>query len=238
MSDGVALIDRMAATGRLAIACTQDLLSLLDVIALGTRELGQAVSSSSENEERLDRIRDATSRLGEITRMLIQLGRGPDPSAVVDMVALVDDLRRVLSRLVAPVGRLVIIRRGGELRVAADRRALEQALFNLVLYALDGAGGGRVTIETGLETWPGGVVTSGDDLPACAYATLTVSGEGGAGEGEVVGADDLAADVPAVDLASLRLALVARIARAAGGGLVVEGGPNDMTLRVMLPVVG
>jgi signal transduction histidine kinase len=235
LDDGVAIIDRMAATGRLAAACTHDLLGLLDVIYEGTRELSHVMTASPDNHERLDRIRDATSRVGEITRMLIQLGRGPAATTDVELTSLVDDLRRVLNQLIARRGRLAIIRRGGELRVAADRRAVEQALFNLVALTIDCAGDGRVTVETGVVDWSGGMVALDDVLPAGRYATLAVSGEGGAPTcvlGDVV--DPCAANA---DQSSLRLALVVRIARGCGGGVLIDVSAAGSQVTMLLPLL-
>jgi signal transduction histidine kinase len=123
--------------------------------------------------------------------------------------------------------------------VHGDRGRIEQALMNLVVNARDAMeGAGRITVSTTRAPWPGGTTTCGARLEAGVYAVLCVVDEG-----------------PGVELhararlfepfyttkgaagTGLGLPIVADVAHAAGGGVVVEEASGRGTsFRLLLPI--
>jgi signal transduction histidine kinase/CheY-like chemotaxis protein len=141
---------RMEAVGKLAGGVAHDFNNLLTAI------IGFAALAEAE-PERTGLVRDCLSeirRSGEqaaaLTRQLLAFGRRQMLRPVdLDLSQVVDDMHRMLGRLIGEHIELVVRRTRNLHAVRADRAQLEQVIVNLVVNARDAMPrGGRLTIRT------------------------------------------------------------------------------------------
>lgn len=141
---------KMEAVGRLAGGVAHDFNNLLTAIS-GCNELLLASLDASDGR-RADalQIRHATERAASLTRQLLAFGRKQvlQPRVIV-LNELVDNVERLLRRL---VGEHITIRTALAPHlwaVEADPGQIEQVLVNLIVNARDAmASGGHITLET------------------------------------------------------------------------------------------
>ena len=141
---------KMEAVGRLAGGIAHDFNNLLTVInsnsQLGLMELREW----DPLREKLDSIQKAGERASNLTRQLLAFSRRQVvETRVIDLNALLQDLGKMLLRVIGEDIELKIVPGNNLGRVKADPGQIEQAILNLVVNARDAMpSGGKLTIET------------------------------------------------------------------------------------------
>ncbi len=170
---------KMDAVGRLAGGVAHDFNNLLGVI-LGYGELLlRRMDVRDPLRGKVQEMLKAGERAAGLTRQLLAFSRKQilQPK-VLDLAAVVDDMSRMLARLIGEDITLVTATREGLLRVRADPSQLEQILMNLAVNARDAMpGGGSLTIETSAEEI-GEAYAALHDLRPGWYTLLTVTDTG------------------------------------------------------------
>jgi PAS domain S-box-containing protein len=141
---------KMEAIGRLAGGIAHDFNNLLTVInsnsQLGLMELREW----DPLREKLDSIQKAGERAANLTRQLLAFSRRQVVEMrVIDLNALLQDLGKMLLRVIGEDIEMKIVPGNNLGRVKADPGQIEQAILNLVVNARDAMpSGGKLTIET------------------------------------------------------------------------------------------
>jgi two-component system, cell cycle sensor histidine kinase and response regulator CckA len=139
---------KMETVGRLAGGVAHDFNNLLTII-LGSLELLR-VGHRARAASHLENIETAATQAAHLTRQLLAFSRQQivEPK-VIDVNELINDARRMLSRLINEDIELMTLPRPGLWRVCVDPMQLMQVLVNLVVNARDAMPhGGKLTIET------------------------------------------------------------------------------------------
>jgi signal transduction histidine kinase/CheY-like chemotaxis protein len=168
---------KMDAVGQLAGGIAHDFNNLLLAIN-GYSELALARLSGADvrAREAIEEVRTAGDRAASLTRQLLAFSRRQvlQPREV-GLNSVIEDMSRMLERLLGEHLELELALDPRAGRVVADPSQVEQVLMNLTLNARDAMpDGGRLRIETGR-------VESADvdgDLPPGAWATLVVADTG------------------------------------------------------------
>jgi len=139
---------RMEAVGRLAGGIAHDFNNLLTVI-LGEADLALA-GKSDDYPDAMRQIRKAGDRAADLTRQLLAFSRQQliEPT-VFNLNDMVQDLNKMIARLIGENITLVTRAEASRPIVRADRGQIEQVIMNLAVNARDAMpGGGRLVIET------------------------------------------------------------------------------------------
>jgi PAS domain S-box-containing protein len=141
---------KMEAVGRLAGGVAHDFNNLLTAI-LGYCELLLADRRPDDPEQQdISEIQKAGVRAASLTSQLLAFSRKQiiEPS-VIDLNAVVADMRPMLERLIGEDVRVVLALAADLSPVLADRGQIEQIVMNLAVNARDAMpGGGALTIDT------------------------------------------------------------------------------------------
>lgn len=232
---------KMEAVGRLAGGIAHDFNNLLTVI-LGNASLAlHDASPGSPQQTSLEELRDAATRATSLTRQLLTFSRRePVEPRLLNLNLVVDDLRRMLGRIIGEHIQLQTQLSPVPVVVRADRTNVEQLLINLVVNARDAMGDGGVL----------DIVTEGvklDDEAAAAralasgsYLRLRVS-DTGCGMDEETRArafEPFFTTKPSGEGTGLGLATVYAIASQHGGAVEIESQPGvGTTVTLWLPSV-
>ena len=128
----------------------------------------------------LVQIRNAATRASNLTGQLLAFSRKQRVAPqVLNLNAVVTDMRKMLDRLVREDIELEYCDDEITKNIYADRGQLEQIVANLVVNARDALpNGGRIKISTETVTYPNDVLISGETCKAGNYAVLIVSDNG------------------------------------------------------------
>jgi len=141
---------KMEAVGRLAGGLAHDFNNVLTAI-LGSAELLLLdTPPGAPQREDLDTIRDAATRAQDLIRQLLAFSaRQVLKPMVLDLNHLVENVNKMLRRLISEDIELVTVLARDLGAVRADAGQIEQVLVNLAMNARDAMpAGGRLTIET------------------------------------------------------------------------------------------
>ncbi|MEP6836149.1 MAG: PAS domain S-box protein [Gemmatimonas sp.] len=170
---------KMEAVGRLAGGIAHDFNNLLTVIHGNTSLALEDAPKGTPIHTALEEVRDASARATSLTRQLLTFSRRESVELqLLDLNVIVEDLRRMLGRLIGEHIHLETELSAAPVVVRADRTNLEQLLINLVVNARDAmSDGGVLSITTGR------VVLHDDAAAACelapgTYARLSVADTG------------------------------------------------------------
>jgi PAS domain S-box-containing protein len=143
-------VQKMDAVGRLAGGIAHDLNNLLTVIQ-GHGELVQMeMKGNGPVEKDIQEIMAASRRAEKLTRQLLAFGRKQllQPR-VLNVNKLIDDMGRMLSRMIGETIDIELRLEPGLGNIKADPGQIEQVIMNLVVNARDAMpDGGKITIET------------------------------------------------------------------------------------------
>jgi PAS domain S-box-containing protein len=141
---------KMEAIGRLAGGVAHDFNNLLGVV-LGQAELLQAeFQNNSSVHRRAEAIEQAGRRAAELTKQLLAFSRQQfTEPRVVDTNAIIQDIEKLLKRLIGEDVELTIHLGPNAGNIKVDPSQLEQILMNLAVNARDAMpGGGKLIVET------------------------------------------------------------------------------------------
>lgn len=141
---------KMEAVGLLAGGIAHDFNNLLTVINGYSEHLLKEMPESDLRMTDIEAIRDAGERAAELTAQLLAFSR---KSMIVpktlDLHALIENIGRMLPRLIGEDVHFVTIFKPGPARIRADAGQIEQVLVNLAVNARDAMPrGGRLSIDT------------------------------------------------------------------------------------------
>ena len=141
---------RLESLGQLAGGVAHDFNNLLAVILNYATFVGEAVPDDAAVQFDVEQILAASNRAAGLTRQLLMFARRePVRPELLDLNAVVGEVRELLARSIGEQIDLVV-RPGPELpAILADRGQTEQILLNLAVNARDAMpGGGILTIDT------------------------------------------------------------------------------------------
>jgi PAS domain S-box-containing protein len=171
---------RMEAVGRFAGGVAHDFNNLLTLIN-GYADLAlMQVDRSSPERDGIEEIRKAGERAASLTRQLLVFSRGqPVKLEVMDLNKIVANFEKMLRRLIGEDIELVTILASESLHVRVDVGQIEQVIMNLAVNARDAMpGGGRLTLQTGVEKPDESIAGPDPGEVSAAYAVLTVTDTG------------------------------------------------------------
>ena len=178
---------RMEAVGRLAGGIAHDFNNLLTVI-LGEAELA-LVGTSPDYPDALRQIKKAGDKAADLTRQLLTFSRRQlvEPT-VFNLNELVQDLNKMIARLIGEDIALVTRVDAPHALVRADRGQVEQVIMNLAVNARDAMPkGGRLVIETQTVDLDQDFAGTRPELQAGEYVLLSVTDTGSGMTEEVKG---------------------------------------------------
>jgi PAS domain S-box-containing protein len=233
---------RLESLGQLAGGVAHDFNNLLGVILNYASFVAERADDGAVRSD-VEQIQQAAERAARLTRQLLIVGRRERVRAeILDLNAVVADLRTLLARTIGEHVELVVDAAPRELPILADRGQLEQVLLNLAVNARDAMpDGGTLTIETGPAVLDEEYCRLHPDASPGTYAALSIS-DTGVGMSPQVAAkvfEPFFTTKPKGQGTGLGLATVYGIVTDAGGALNIysEEGVGT-TLRAYLPLTG
>ena len=144
---------KMEAVGRLAGGVAHDFNNILTVVMLNEESLNRKVEHIAAADENLRAIGDACRRAKALTDQLLAFSkdhyRTPED---MDLNTVLDDVSRMLRRLLGDDVRLEFRPDQRGAWITADRTQIEQVIMNLCVNARDAMpGGGLLTVTTTIE---------------------------------------------------------------------------------------
>ena len=160
---------KVEAVGQMAGSVAHDFNNLLTAIAGYSDLLLASLEPEDARRADVEEIHKAAERAARLTRQLLAFSRRQAPQPrVLDLNQVVQDMEKILGRLLGKGVRLASLAEASPARVRADAAQLEQVLLNLAMNARDAMpGGGLLTLRT-----------SSIDIAAKRYVLLQVSDTG------------------------------------------------------------
>ncbi|MGY8655776.1 MAG: PAS domain S-box protein [Verrucomicrobiia bacterium] len=154
LEEQVRLAQKMEAVGLLAGGVAHDFNNLLQIIQGYSSLVIETLDEDDPRQKRLTHVCDAADRGAQLTRQLMAFGRRePLTKVAVNLNSLVDDLLKLIKRLIGEDIEVVFNSCFSGETVHADKGQLEQSLINLIINARDAMPkGGRITIDLNQET--------------------------------------------------------------------------------------
>jgi len=141
---------KMEAIGRLAGGVAHDFNNLLTVITSDSDLVYQDLPPDDPRRDDVDQVRKAADGAAALTRQLLAFSRQQvlEPK-VIDLNSVVDNLKKILQRVIGEDVELTTVLAAELAAVKADVSQIEQILMNLAVNARDAMPtGGKLTIET------------------------------------------------------------------------------------------
>ena len=232
---------KMEAVGRLAGGIAHDFNNLLTVIHGNTTLALQDSAKGSPQAIALEEVRDASARATLLTRQLLTFSRRESVELqLLDLNVIVEDLRRMLGRLIGEHIQLETELSKVSMVVKADRTNLEQLLINLVVNARDAMqDGGVLDIMTRRVTLNDEAAAALELSPG-SYVSLSVSdtGFGMDEETKARAFEPFFTTKPSGEGTGLGLATVYAIASRHQGAVNIDSSPGiGTTVTLWLPSV-
>lgn len=241
LEERLAQSQKMEAIGRLAGGIAHDFNNVLTAIIGYSNLLADELPQSPEAIEDVEGIKKAAAKASGLTRQLLAFSRRqPISPQSLDLNALVQDMEKMLRRLVSENIAFTLDMGEPSPRIYADSTQLEQILINLVVNARDAMPhGGVIRLATRTESLVSPRAVGLDTLAPGAYALLSVGDSGCGIAPEII--DHIFEPfftTKAVDKGTgLGLSTVYGIARQAGGAIEVVSRPGEGSLfTVWLPI--
>jgi signal transduction histidine kinase len=242
MAEQIRQSQKMESVGVLAGGIAHDFNNLLTGM-MGFVALAQMKLAKEDPAQAfLDQVLSAAERAASLTQGLLAFSRKqinhPQP---VNLNQIVDNLRKLLSRLATPQIRLTIELHGEKLPVVADSSQIDQVITNLVTNARDAmADGGDLAIRTGVMEMTEDWVDAHGQGAVGGYAMVSVTDNGtGMDEGTKAHILDPFFTTKEVGKGSgLGLAIVYGIVTQHEGYLEIDSDPGaGTTFNVYLPLL-
>jgi len=230
---------KMEAVGRLAGGAAHDFNNVLMLISGYASQMLEDPDLPEKHREACEQLVQATQRAGTLTRQLLAFSRKqPLSPKVVDLNGIVQDMEKMLQRLLSDRIRLVVQLHKEPLLVWADQSQIELVIMNLVINARDAMpDGGVLSIKTLTEVLPGAPTEEGD-AGATGFAILEVADTGHGMQPEIKGHifEPFFTTKGIGRGTGLGLSTVYGIIEQAGGHISVESEPDHgSTFRILLP---
>ncbi|WKZ33038.1 MAG: PAS domain S-box protein [Thermodesulfobacteriota bacterium] len=179
---------KMEAIGALAGGIAHDFNNLMVVIKLNAELALKREQQKGDISAFLEQIGIASERAENLTRQLLIFSRKqPTQTRALNLNAKVDNMLRILKRLIGENIRIKTFFDPGIKKIRADKVNIEQIVMNLVINARDALPrGGTITIRTDNVEVSGSDSARTASLSAGAYARLTVEDDGVGIEGGVI----------------------------------------------------
>ena len=180
LEERVRLSQKMEAVGRLAGGVAHDFNNLLTVILSHGDFLEPELQPGSPAAVELQGIQKAAQRAAALTRQLLLFSRRKRAeTGVVDVNAVVAEVRKLLDRVIGERVQVRLDSAPGLHQVRADSDQLAQVLLNLMVNARDAMPrGGEVAIATANEQITGRRQLRAGELLPGEYVRLTVADQG------------------------------------------------------------
>jgi two-component system, cell cycle sensor histidine kinase and response regulator CckA len=231
---------KMEAVGRLAGGVAHDFNNLLTVINGCSELVFDSLPPDDPNRELLAEVRRSGERAAGLTRQLLAFSRKQvlQPQAV-NLNVLLDDLLKLLGRLIGADVELALVPDPALGLAKADPGQFEQAVINLAVNARDAMpNGGRLTIETRNVELDDGFAERTPEVKSGRYVLVTVTDTGHGMDG-VTRAQIFEPFFTTKGLGEgtgLGLAMVYGFVKQSGGHVEVDSEPGrGTTFRVYLP---
>ncbi|MBL0350081.1 MAG: response regulator [Elusimicrobia bacterium] len=171
---------KMEPLGRLAGGMVHDLNNLLTVVTGYCEMILTDFKEGAPLREELDQINGCARRATQLVgRLLAFSHRQSDPPRLVDPNALIQDLQKMLSRLIGDDITLVTALEPGVGRIRVDAGQMEQILLNLAVNARDAMpSGGQLTIETAAVPQMPGPLHAKTNIGPCVLIAVRDTGVG------------------------------------------------------------
>ena len=171
---------KMDAIGRLAGGVAHDFNNLLMVISSYAELMLDSLAPQHPLRRNVDEIQKASRSAADLTRQLLAFGRKQMQSLqLLDLNRIIEDINKMLPRLIGEDIELVFVPGEKLGRVKADPVQIEQILMNLAANARDAMPkGGRLVIETASLRLDDAYIQEHSIVPPGAYVLLTVTDSG------------------------------------------------------------
>jgi two-component system cell cycle sensor histidine kinase/response regulator CckA len=180
MENQIQQAQKMDAVGRLAGGVAHDFNNLLMVISSYAELMLDSLAPQHPLRRNVDEIQKASRRAADLTRQLLAFGRKQMQTLqLLDLNLIIEDINKMLPRLIGEDIELVFVPGDKLGRVKADPVQIEQILINLVANARDAMPkGGRLVIETASVQLDDAYVQEHPIVPSGDYVLLTVTDSG------------------------------------------------------------
>ncbi|HLJ15586.1 MAG TPA: PAS domain S-box protein [Bryobacteraceae bacterium] len=171
---------KMEAIGRLAGGVAHDFNNLLGVISGYAELVSENIASRGDLHNYVEQIRKAADRASSLTRQLLAFSRQQVlETKVLKLNAVVDDLAKMLPRLLGEDIELHLLLDAATGAVKADQGQIEQVLMNLAVNARDAMpGGGKLVIRTARARFDSDLAVKHPSMTPGDYVLLSVSDTG------------------------------------------------------------
>jgi two-component system, cell cycle sensor histidine kinase and response regulator CckA len=234
--------ERLESLGQLAGGVAHDFNNLLGVILNYAAFVAEQTRDNPAVNADVEQIRAAAERGARLTSQLLIVGRRePIRPAVLDLNAIVADIRDLLSRSIGEQVKLTMRSAIALPAIRADRGQVEQILLNLAVNARDAMpAGGTLHIATQVADLDEDYVRLHPDASLGRHVELAVSDTGVGIPPEVAGHifEPFFTTKPKGQGTGLGLATVYGIVTEAGGSLSVNSEASiGTTFRILFPAV-
>jgi PAS domain S-box-containing protein len=180
LEDQLQQAQKMDAIGRLAGGVAHDFNNLLMVISSYAELMLDSLAPQHPLRRNVDEIQKASRSAADLTRQLLAFGRKQMQSLqLLDLNRIIEDINKMLPRLIGEDIELVFVPGERLGRVKADPVQIEQILMNLAANARDAMPkGGRLVIETASLRLDDAYVQEHSIVPPGAYVLLTITDSG------------------------------------------------------------
>jgi PAS domain S-box-containing protein len=232
--------ERLESLGQLASGVAHDFNNLLAAI-MNYAEFAAETTEKPEVRADIEQIQSAAQRAARLTRQLLTFAQREAPQAQpLDLAALVDDIRNLLSRSIGAHIELIVELAADLPAIMADRGQVEQVLLNLTINARDAMpGGGALTITTSPAELDEAFCGGHPGARPGRYAELAVADTGTGISAEVISHifDPFFTTKPEDQGTGLGLSTVYGIITGAGGSITVDSEPGaGTTFRLYFPL--
>ncbi len=230
---------RLDAVGRLAGGIAHDFNNLLMVITGHSQMLLEAMHPGDPARADLEQVVKAAERATDLTQQLLAFSRRQVVrSTVLSLNSLVEDMDRMLRRVLGEDIELITTLNPGLHSVRADAGQIEQVILNIALNARDAMpGGGRLTLETSNAEVTPASERQPSGPPAGKYVVLSVTDTGAGMDSDVQSRVFEPFFTTKVHGTGLGLSTSYGIIRQAGGDIWVDSKLGQgTTFRIYLPV--
>src|SRR5580693_510705 len=217
--------ERLESLGQLASGVAHDFNNLLAAI-MNYAEFAAETTQNPEVRADVQQIQAAAERAARLTRQLLTFAQREAPQArALDLAAVVDDIRNLLSRSIGSHIELTVGLATDLPAIVADRGQVEQVLLNLVINARDAMPrGGSLTITTSVAELDETFCSAHPGARPGRYAELAVADTGTGMSAEVISHifDPFFTTKPEDQGTGLGLSTVYGIITGAGGSISVD----------------